>query len=47
MTAVTAEAGPDLRATWRTVRFPVVVAVLALVWLCLPGQLRARDTWDS
>jgi hypothetical protein len=23
-----------------------LVAVLALVWLCLPGQLRARDSWD-
>jgi hypothetical protein len=24
-----------------------LAAVLALVGLCLPGQLRARDTWDS
>jgi hypothetical protein len=24
-----------------------LAAVLALVWLCLPGQLRARDRWDA
>jgi hypothetical protein len=24
-----------------------LAAVVALVWLCLPGQLRARDRWDA